>query len=245
MSNFSTQQNLKLGVDIFRLPNILNIFCDASIVSHNGETIGCPGAIVVQSRGEELYISDSKFEILRNSTNNKSELTAIFLALQLALKYKNQYPIINIFSDSKISVFGLKEWIFSWYKTMKEDGIMYSSSGREVANQDIIKKIINFVVYNDLHFNLLHQKGHITNSTDKMIKRSQLTFIRSNNISIDRDLDIIINEYNNAIDNQTRTMLKESVNEITDSISTVKPIRNEITIDTIKKYRTQINKTML
>lgn len=231
--------------NIFKSENVLNIFCDASITNHNGETIGCPGAIVIKYNNDELYISDSKFEILRNTTNNKSELTAIFLALQLALKYRDIYPIINIFSDSKISVFGLRDWIFSWINTIDEDGIIYSSSGLEVANQDIIKKIINFVVYNKLRFNLFHQKGHVT-STENMINRSQKVFNQSNNILIDRDIDLVINKYNNIIDNQTRNKLKEECKNIYTLLDgVVAPIKHEVNINTIDRYNKYINKNIV
>ena len=92
----------------------LNIFTDASITTirkpgHN-ETIGCPGAYVIGG-DKEL---DLQTQILRNSTNNNSEITAIFMGVLEAQKYRNYfgeiyfpsfYRFSQIVTEITISVF--------------------------------------------------------------------------------------------------------------------------------------------
>jgi hypothetical protein len=36
------------------------------------------------------------------------------LAVGIALKYRYKYPVINIFSDSQISIFGIRDRILNW-----------------------------------------------------------------------------------------------------------------------------------
>ena len=55
----------------------LNIFTDASVLKTEKETIGSPGYVAVI--GENIV--DQKSIILRESTNNESELYAINMAI--------------------------------------------------------------------------------------------------------------------------------------------------------------------
>lgn len=217
-------------------PKTLNIFCDASIVKMpDGECISCPGAIAVITDGNGFQsIIEDKFDCLRFSTNNRGELTAILLALELANKYKDDFYTINIFSDSKISVCGLREWIFNWIKNIDKNGSMISSSGTEVMNQDIIKHIITYVVTNNIKFNLYHVKGHVNQSggPNNAIK----VFNVSNKIDLDNMNTIkLMAQFNDKIDHLTGEVLKTYVPEPLKEV--IRPIGHNFSNDTIKRYK--------
>ena len=99
--------------DIFT-PDAINIFTDASIKKLNsGETIGCAGCVLIF--GELVYRNiQEEYQIIRNTTSNNSEIKAVRLGIHNVLRYKNQYRKIRLFSDSQISIFGIRERIFNW-----------------------------------------------------------------------------------------------------------------------------------
>lgn len=189
----------------------LNIFTDASIITIRDksyiETIGCPGCYVIGG-DTELELNT---QILRNSTNNNSEITAIFMGVLAAQKYRSNYRYINLFSDSKISVLGLREWIFNWANGAK-DGVMYSSSGKPVANQSIFLQIIYFIINNNLNINLFHVNGHINPTNIPQLLEAKKTFITSNHINIDVDEELIalFAKFNDVIDKATRQVLYDN-----------------------------------
>lgn len=217
-------------------PKTLNIFCDASIMKMpDGETISCPGAIAVvtDEHGFQSPIED-KFECLRFSTNNRGELTAILLALQLANKYKNDFYTINIFSDSKISVCGLRDWIFGWVKHATPDGNMISSSGEPVMNQDIIKQIVTYVVANNIKFNLYHCKGHVNESGGPM--KAIKVFNTSNRLDVtNMNMIKLMAQFNDKIDVMTGQVLESYVPEPIEEV--ISPIVCVLKDDTIKRYK--------
>lgn len=184
----------------------LNIFCDASIAAFDDETIGCPGCITTSVIPASLTILEKDLRILRNSTNNQSEITAILMAVNQALKYRDMYETINIFSDSKISVYGLRTWIFNWINNIN-NGVMYSSSGTPVANQQIFMHIINTIVYNGLQVRIYHQKGHVT--TTALIPKAKSVFMQSNNIMISDKEVKYISIANDIIDGESRRSLND------------------------------------
>lgn len=202
---------------LYHSNDTLNIFVDASIKKYPNETIGCPGAIAINNES----IIDSKIEILRHTTNNNSEITAIYYGVLLAIKYKNDYKTINLFSDSKICVFGLREWIFNWIKNLKfsnniSDYTMeynpyklIGSNNSEVANQSEIILVIQTILANDLNINIYHQRGHIATTKYKSIAEAKNTFCKNNNVDIRLETVINISYYNNMIDELTRSNLQK------------------------------------
>lgn len=182
--------------------DVLNIFCDASILKLEEETIGCPGSIAISPSGN---IVDAQVRLLRYSTNNNSEITAILMAVQQAIVFRYNFRTINIFSDSKISVFGLKTWIYNWFYSMT-GGVLYSSSGEPVANQQIFLHIIHLIVHSGLSVNIYHQKGHVTS---KNLLPAKQVFLESNGMFLTDDEASYISKYNDHIDVLTK---KELIN---------------------------------
>ena len=193
--------------DIFK-ETTLNIFTDASVRKYyNDETVGCAGAIAV--KGDNII--DESYRTIRFSTNNNSEIDAIRLGVLLALKYRNKnIKHINLFSDSKISIYGLKEWIFKWINNINNE-IMYSSSKLPVKNQEIFLNIIHTIINNRLEINLFHQRGHININSQSDLTKAIIDFKKNNyynpNIYFDIEFIRAISYYNNYVDNNTRNLL--------------------------------------
>lgn len=211
----------------------INIFTDGSVYHTKGnpaipgnETIGCPGAIVVFTDDNcnvvHQYYSDF---IIRDATNNTTELSAIELGLCLVTKYENYKDYtINLFSDSQLCINSLRQWIFAWTNCM-HDGIMYNSSGEPVKNQQIILSIINLIMVRGIRVNLFHQKGHV-NLNPKVLDKAHRVFKVSNNIdNVDIELIKAISVYNDYVDIHTKISLEQFKNidipkiELEDAVS--------------------------
>ncbi len=73
-------------------------------------------------------------------TSQRAEISAIILALELALEkydelYTNPYFDVKIYSDSKYAVNCMSEWIYKWSRNG-----WINSAGNAVVNQDLIRK---------------------------------------------------------------------------------------------------------
>lgn len=183
----------------------INIFTDASIkVTQDKHTIGSAGFCIYN--GKEILKIDTN--IIYDTTNNHSEINAIRSGILEALKYNGSGKTINLFSDSKICIFGLRQWIFNWVNCVK-NGILYGSMGTAVSNQDVILDIIYMIINNNLNINLYHQSGHVCVCNNKSLESAKTIFMHTNNITHDVDMELIknISTANNIIDNFTRDYL--------------------------------------
>lgn len=189
--------------------NTVNIFSDASVlgkINKEHKNRVCAGAVAVVNgkRDKEYHL------VIEKSTNNYGELSALFLAIQLASEYTDLYNEINIFSDSNISVKGMRQWIYNWMENMS-DGVLYSYTGSPVANQDVIKAMYDFIISKfdpmNVKIKIHHVKGHVTNGSDilKAIRCIQMNFTHTQEIPIEVLLDI--QKWNNYIDESTRSSL--------------------------------------
>lgn len=186
----------------------LNIFSDASIINSGDNTTGCYGVACVV--GDTMI--DSCYHITSHTTNNNSEIKGIRTALSFANKWKTSFKYINIFSDSKISIDGLREYIFKW-RYNPEDNLLYSSLGKPVANQSIFIECFQIMVilasYPDCIVRFYHQNGHVKNSYNEL-KKAAATFSKSNNIYGVIDINLIryLATYNNLVDITSRSILR-------------------------------------
>lgn len=184
----------------------LNIFTDAS-VKHNHDntfTVGCPGFTIF--KGNQMILPVQSHFVM-DSTNNESEIMAILDAIYYVVC--NRYILqgvdaINIFSDSKISVFGLREWYTGWIKRVRK-GRMYNSSGKIVANQKYFLQIIAFITVLNIPVNIYHCNGHIDIWNKSSVQKFMNTFRKENDCNrllsqIERDFII---DGNNLVDEMT------------------------------------------
>lgn len=207
----------------------LNIFTDASKKTINNISMGCPGYVLVGTDEEgKSYIIEQGSTIEYNSTNNNSEYKAILLGLEAALKYRNNYSFINLFSDSKISVYGLREWFINNWSIYQ--GQLIGSSG-PVSNQDVICRIIHFIMDNNFRVNLYHQKGHVN---DKILEKAINVFKESNYLSyVDPKLVAVISYYNDIVDKNTKIELEKTELVINPEV----PIYRNVSNIDMCKYR--------
>lgn len=190
---------------IFR-ENVLNIFTDASIMPLNIKNTwdGCSGAISVIDEDKQEY--DKRVVIIRQCTNNIAELTAIELGVDMAIDNVGKFHRINLFSDSKISVLGLREWIWTWMQSARDMRHMTTSSGTPVKNLNIILNIINKISMIDPNlsqFNIYHCKGHALGKGELI----QRTFYEVNKLKISIEDALDLGKYNDIVDNLTRDTL--------------------------------------
>lgn len=208
-----TDYSVNFTLDMINNRDTLNLFSDASMRPFNranNELSTCYGSVAVSN--------DTIFdEMLRMQTVNTvpaAEIRGIRCSLSLALKWRYQFRVINIFSDSQLALFGLRDYIYNWHYNT-EDGRYYSGprNKSEVVNQEIILEC--FYMLEDLRrtniVNLFHQKGHIENGMESL-KKALKTFKNSNGIvgSVDYATIRYISLYNNYIDNKTRSLIRRT-----------------------------------
>ena len=195
---------------------IFNLFCDASI--DTSRNIACGGCYITAQEGNLLYPVDTKAIIQLNATNNSSEILAVWIGIIEALNLRRLNPgaIFRLFSDSKISIYGLRSWMVNWVKNIKpndKENILYSSSGEPVKNQQRFIDVFNMIVENNLRIELYHQRGHVG---DKAIglNKARVDFIKANKVapeSLGLGIDYL-SQCNDYIDNFTRDSLKYYIN---------------------------------
>lgn len=191
-------------------PTTLNVFTDASVKQVGNHEY-------YTSYGARLMLGYNNLTMRSYTcpgTNNFGEASAIRLGVLMALEalgyfYEGLggYPIfrINLFSDSKINLFGLRDWIYSWLNNQDPSGVLISSSGTPVANQNILMDTASLILNNNLRICLYHQAGHCTN--EKTMLEGKEVFFKSNGIGLANIELLYICENNNIIDNFTRVNL--------------------------------------
>lgn len=189
--------------DVFA-EDTLNIFTDASIRKiKGGETLGCAGMLAVLGNGTKSY---ERFQIIRNTTNNNSEIKAIRLGVEEAIRQKNYFKTIRLFSDSQISIFGIRDRIFKW---QNRGGSLCGYEGTPIKNQDIMLEIVHMIVDNNLKIEFYHQAGHVKVTDKDELLDAIHVFSSSNNIRsmVSYEFMNTISQYNNYVDNASRNHL--------------------------------------
>lgn len=195
--------------------NTLNIFTDASVILADYGFDSCSASFAIIGDDEENAIS--KVEINRNTTNNFGEMYAIYLGVLTAYEFTRtkHFDIVNVFSDSAVSVFGLKEWIYNW--KLDKDGLLINSSNKPVANQSLICNIIDIILTFNLNISFFHIKGHTEYNDSNKIQVLNKFISKFRNLNKDIGYGLIdystirkLIEYNDYVDNMSRDYLKSS-----------------------------------
>lgn len=184
---------------------MINIFCDASIRQKGKGFAGCYGAICVV--GDSII--DESYRVITNTTSNNAEIYAIREGILLAIRHRKRFPYVNIFSDSQVSIFGIRDRIHGW--TIK-NGMVYGSNG-PIHSCEVYLEIMQMILdyQNQLYITFFHQKGHVDNNY-KSINHACHVFMNSNNIREKVDLNFIryISNYNNIVDRKSRSILSNT-----------------------------------
>lgn len=233
---------------------IVNIFCDASI--DTVKKIACGGCyIVLQSLDNNIPYSPLRYKMYlqHNATNNSAEILAIWAGVTEALKIRQTYPnaIFRLFSDSKISLYGLRDWMKNWIKNSQRRGtdVLINSSGQEVANQQCFIDIFNLIAETGLRIEFYHQRGHVGESGGVNLERARVQFIKANKVSPENlGFDMaFLSKCNMYIDNATRSALYQYINHgilAEDTmIQLIDPMHHYIKSNMLHQYIRNINKT--
>lgn len=215
--------------DIFRNEQVLNLFTDASLKSRGNETDICYGCIAVCCD----TIIDSDYRVNTSKTSNSGEAQGVLLALQFAVKYKHIYPVINIFSDSLITIANIRDRYMSW--RFYKDNYINKSTGI-VQNQSLFVHMMQIICAFDLHVNFFHQKGHVNQRKFLDIKHATDVFANSNRVHTTVDYGFIryISNYNNIVDITSRSILTRTD---TISIKYETPFIYKPTYELLKEYK--------
>lgn len=87
-------------------------------------------------------------------TNQRAELYAIYKGIRAVQKESLNYPI-KIYTDSEYSIKSLTVWIKDWKKKNWK-----SSTGKDVLNQDLIKKIDDIITKHKSPIKFQHVRSH-------------------------------------------------------------------------------------
>lgn len=192
---------------------IVDMFCDASIDKDSKVACGGNFTFMIDDSHHDPIPVGYDGTIQFNATNNSSEILAIYSAIVRALNIQKNYgnkTLFRIFSDSKISIYGLRDWIQRWINNIDENGILMSSSGQPVANQQRYIQIFNMIAMNSLNVRFYHQRGHV-NDGRVSLADARASFIRANKITPERlgyDIETL-SKHNDTIDRLTRNTVKE------------------------------------
>ena len=119
---------------------IENVYTDGSTLNNNKQSLNSRGGYGIywgpndpRNRGNPFLYSPI--------TNNRCELFAILMSLQIFLEKKSPQPaILNIFSDNQYSINTITKWMYGWKKNnwKKRDG-------KTPENLDLIQLIDNLL----------------------------------------------------------------------------------------------------
>lgn len=189
-------------------PNTLNIFTDASITKRPYGYDGCYSALAVV----EESLLDNIIRVSSDSTNNNSEIKGILAGVNLAIKYQHIFPVINIFSDSQLSIFGIRDRLVKWDWDIINQKL-YTKSDTPVQSQDIYLELAYLILQYNLNVNFFHQKGHVTNKNNDLVKAKYVFEVSNGFTRVDINIIRYISRWNDIADNISReTLLKTSKN---------------------------------
>lgn len=191
----------------------INIFSDASM---SGK-IGCYGVIIVHARN----IIYQNCVVMDQMTNNRAEILGVREAIMNAINLRGNFPVINVFSDSQISIAGIRDRILNW--SLDKNGLICGYNGTTIASQDIFFETLLMMVENQFVPNLWHQMGHVVTYNKQSLFKALHVFMASNGIrdNVDTSLIRYISNYNNYIDKETRLALRKKIVERNKKISKI------------------------
>ena len=148
---------------------VLVVFTDGSIIDNGGEN--ALGSWAFSFTYKDNYYEE--YGIIKNSTSNISELTAIMKSLQ---KIKDKTVPVMLYSDSQYCVNAITKWRQSW-----ENKNFRTSTGDPVKNKELIQNIYKEVdKFRDIGFQWV--RGHNGNVRNERVDEL-CTFARTQYLS--------------------------------------------------------------
>ena len=202
---------------------IADLFCDASV----GPDLrgACAGVTLEHRLRPDMSMTDAdvpkglSYSIQPDGTNNSGESMAVAMGVNLALTwndiFRNMYPFafihFNIFSDSLITINGVREWLPGWIQHAAGNTLR-NSRGDIVKNQEYFKFIYNSILRAPANFSVsfYHQDGHVTKNyrsiEEPFYKRNGVTLQQ---IGISAETICLANDF---VDRHTRGYINEFLN---------------------------------
>jgi ribonuclease HI len=131
--------------------NNVVIFTDGSCIKRKGEENKCGYGVHFPNK-EFIDISE-KFTY-GELTNQRTELYAIYKGLKKVTR-NCKFNFINVYTDSMYSINSVTKWINAWKKNDWKN-----AQKKDVANQDIIKKIDKILEDNPKKIFFHHVNSH-------------------------------------------------------------------------------------
>lgn len=186
----------------------INVFTDASVKNHGQITESVAGALIIDNKANHIL---RRIRLIP-STNNEGEIYAIFTGLMLIYEHMSSTDkkyTYNLFSDSKISVYGLREWYESWIKYSTGKDYFISSSGEPVKNQEIFIRCMDMIIRGEIHVNIYHVRGHMQANNHIQYQKFIKDFKESNHLSSIPTNELVkeLIRMNDIVDNATRSAL--------------------------------------
>jgi len=230
---------------------VINLFCDASIDLQ--KKVACAGCeVLMQNEFNELHRLNKRYIIQLHATNNSAEVLAIWIGVVEAIKLRQYYPyaVFRLFSDSKISLCGVKDWMKDWVRRSDGSGVLKSSSGQPVMNQQTFIEIYNLIIETGLRIEFYHQRGHVLDG--KVSKeKARAQFIATNKVPFEGlglSMEVMC-QFNSLVDSNSRKALYNYLNEHRLSVGV--EIQGEIPMTYLPRYNMvdtyvhNINKTSI
>lgn len=185
----------------------LNLFSDASMKPGLGTNMSsCYGAIAVNKD----TIIDEMYRFNSNCTVPSAEVRGIRSSLRLALMYADRFRNINIFSDSQLSIFSLRDYIYQWTYNPQNCSFYTKKGNEKVKNQYLYMECYTLlmILIEKCNVNLFHQNGHVSGKPGEL-RHALNTFRKSNQVFCPIDYNFIryISMYNNYVDDKSRSLL--------------------------------------
>ena len=190
--------------------NIYDIYSDASInLDHK---LGCAGVAVVNRKTDQIV--KTMYLVKEQATNNMCEIMGIWLAIYIAntMRHTETLPFhINIFSDSQISLYGMREWLPNWIRKRQKDTDTLVSSTGLVANQEWFSDAYHMILMSGIKLKFWHQRGHIDTTNPNELFRCDRNFREANPHSLHMIglKPMTISKYNNYVDETSRDIINE------------------------------------
>ena len=138
-------------------PNNMIVYTDGSCV----DKVGGYGNVIIHQN--DVIPLKGKVPFYP-TTNQVSELYAIYSAIHYVTQVYPSEKKITIYTDSKYSIGCLTEW---WYNWVKNGWI--NSKGEPVSNKELIQSIL--AISKDLTINYIHVKAHNGDKYNEMADR--------------------------------------------------------------------------
>ena len=209
----SNQEYTNFVLTMIHNDNTLNIFSDASMRTREKCILdSCYGSVAVCKDN----MVDEWFRIQSNCTVPAAEIRGVRCSLTLAHKWKYHFKNINIFSDSQLAIFGLRDYIYNWQYNPADNKLYNGLKGNKkpVKNQEVYIECLQMLDSLRMNGNIVtlyYQKGHVDNGMQS-VKDALLVFKKSNGImgKIDYNTIRYISLYNNYVDSKSRSIINRT-----------------------------------